>query len=94
MSQKKHEQIWRATALWLGLGAVVGWSGSAAPIARADCDESDRWLLTDPVVTVLAGPGDPVAELERWEGWRLALSGTDHIGDFDSPFNLEIEKQP
>lgn len=59
---RQHRRAW-----WLGFALLVGASISAVPSpAAADCAAGEQFSLSDPVVTVIAGPGDVATEQQRW----------------------------
>jgi hypothetical protein len=65
---------WRSRTRSIGLALVVGAVVGAIPEpAIADCGAGDSMPMTNPIVTVIAGPGDAMAEQELWEslgiGW-------------------------
>jgi hypothetical protein len=66
---------------WLGVALLVGASISAVPSpAAAVCAAGELFSLSDPVVTVIAGPGDVATEQQRW----ASLDGPwlDGVGEF------------
>jgi hypothetical protein len=75
---------WLAAALLTGVlvGSIPGRAG-------ADCAAGDLLAMTNPVVTVIAGPGDVVAEQELWssfdKGW---LDGNFEVS-FGETFSYE-----
>lgn len=59
---------------WLGAALLAGVLAGGIPgRAGAECAAGELLAMTDPVVTVIAGPGDVVAEQELWSsldvGW-------------------------
>ena len=59
---------------WLGAALLTGvLTGGFPGRAGADCAAGELLSMTDPVVTVIAGPGDVAAEQQLWSsldvGW-------------------------
>lgn len=59
---------------WLGAALLAGTLAGLVPgRAGAECAAGDLLRMTNPVVTVVAGPGDATVEQQRWtnlgDGW-------------------------
>lgn len=64
----------RRRSFLIGAALLAGVLAGGVPgRAGAECAAGELLALTDPVVTVLAGPGDVAAEQDRWSslgvGW-------------------------
>lgn len=92
MRQSKENHKRRGTLCLAGLLAAVllGSLTAKGAAAAPQCVIGDVVRLMDPTVTVIDGPGDPVAEQERWSELANAqLQGPLSVALGETTFDLE-----
>jgi hypothetical protein len=73
----------RRRSAWIGAVLLAGvLAGSIPGRAGAQCASGDLLAMTDPVVTVIAGPGDVVAEQALWSSLE--------VGWLDGSFEISL----
>lgn len=74
----------------LAVGVLVGSVTVSAQAMAGDCAAGEHVRMLDPVVIVIDGPGDPVAEQERWSNLANShLEGPLSVALGETMFDLE-----